>query len=400
MENETVMESQPDLRRRLKIAGYALLAVAALIVVLRIASHLHADSTLKAWTNAQAIPTVEVIKPDSSGELPPLVLPGNVAAFYEAPIHARVSGYLKQWYADIGTHVKAGQLLATIDTPELDQQLEQAKAALLTAQANADLAKSTADRWKALLTEDAVSQQEADEKNGDYAAKAALAKAAQADVDRLDALESFKRIVAPFDGIVTSRQTDVGALINAGQDSGPELFSVADVHKLRVYVHVPQDYSARINAHLSATLSVPEYPGQSFPVTLVNSAQAVNDQSGTVLVELQTDNRDGKLKPGDYAQVSLQLAQGKVSGNIQIPVSAVLFTDQGMQVATVGPGNRVVMKPILIAEDTGTYIVVQHGLSPQDRVIDSPPDSLVQGDLVRIAGDSPAVQGGAAQASQ
>lgn len=399
MDNETVMESNPDLRRRLKLAGYAALAVAVMIVIGRIALHLHSNSSLAAWTNAQAIPTVEVIKPDSSVGAAPLVLPGTIEAFNEAPIHAQVSGYLKQWYEDIGAHVKAGQLLATIDTPELDQQLEQAKADLATAQANADLAKTTADRWKALLAEDAVSQQEADEKIGDYAAKSALAKAAEANVDRLNALESFKRIVAPFDGIVTARDTDVGALINTGGNSGPELFSVADVHKLRVYVHVPQDYSASINSKMTATLTVPEYPGRSFNATLVNSAQAVNDQSGTVLVELETDNHNMKLKPGDYAQVTLKLpASG--SSNIQIPVSAVLFTDQGMQVATLGPGNHVVMKPILITEDTGTYIVVQHGLSTDDRVIDSPPDSLEQGDLVRVAGDSPGADNGVAGSSR
>jgi RND family efflux transporter MFP subunit len=387
MNSETTAVEQPlDPRRRLKLGGMIALAMAALIVVIRIAMHIHDGSTLKAWTDAQAIPTVEVIKLDVGSGAAPLVLPGTVEAFNEAPIHARVSGYLKQWYEDIGAHVKAGQLLATIDTPELDQQLEQAKADLATAQANEELAKTTTARWKALLAQDAVSQQEADEKSGDYDAKVALTKAAQANVDRLQALESFKRIVAPFDGVVTARDTDVGSLINAGENSGPELFSVADVHKLRVYVHVPQDYSARINSKMTASLSVPEYPGQSFSATLVNSAQAINGQSGTVLVELATDNQGMKLKPGDYAQVTLTLPPGGGSF-MQVPVSAVLFTDQGMRVATVGPGNHVVMKPILIAEDTGTYIEVQQGLSLHDRVIDSPPDSLQQGDLVRIAGD-------------
>ena len=374
--------------RRLKYTGVAAVGIAALIVSFRILAYFHDKDTLAAWTDAQAIPTVDVIHINPGAAGTTLVLPGTLQAYYEAPIHARVSGYLKWWYKDIGDRVKAGDLLATIDTPELDQQLEQAKADLATAQANQALAKITSERWKNLLAEDAVSAQEADEKSGDYDAKTALTNAAAANVQRLQALESFKHIVAPFDGVVTSRKTDVGALIVAGENNGPDLFSVADLHKLRVYVRVPQIYSASINTRMSTTLTVPEYPGRTYKATLVNSANAINDQSGTVLVELELDNRREQLKPGDYAEVRLQLPQ--IEGGMTVPVSAVIFRDQGTQVATLGPNDRVVMKNIHIARDTGTDVEVDVGLSPDDLVIDSPPDSLQQGDLVRVSGASEA----------
>lgn len=390
--SDSPIEQHEVLMRRLKYAGIGALGLAALIVSVRILAYIHTKDSLAAWTNEQAIPTVDVMHADSGSAAATLVLPGSVQAYYEAPIHARVSGYLKQWYQDIGAHVKAGQLLATIDTPELDQQLEQAKADLATAQANQSLAKITATRWKNLLAEDAVSAQEADEKSGDYEAKTALMNAAQANVDRLQALESFKRIVAPFDGIVTSRKTDVGALIVAGENNGPELFSVADVSKLRVYVHVPQNYSARINPHDTATLTVPEYPGESFPAKLVTSADAVSDLSGTVLVELETGNQGGRLKPGDYAEVHLKLPQ--IGQQLLVPSSAIIFRDQGTQVAVLGPGDHVILKDIHIARDNGVDVDVDTGLSPKDLVINSPPDSLAQGDLVRVSGSSNAALGG------
>lgn len=390
--SDSPVEQHDVLLRRLKYAGVGALGLAALIVSARILAYIHQKDALTAWTNAQAIPTVDVLHADSGEAATALVLPGNVQAYYEAPIHARVSGYLKQWYKDIGAHVKAGEVLATIDTPELDQQLEQGKADLATAKANQALAKVTAARWKNLLAEDAVSAQEADEKSGDLDAKTALMNAAQANVDRLEALESFKRIVAPFDGIVTSRKTDVGALIAAGENNGPELFTVADVHKLRVYVHVPQNYSARINPRVSATLTVPEYPGESFDAKLVSSAGAVNDQSGTVLVELETGNQGGRLKPGDYAEVNFKLPQS--GPQLQIPSSAIIFRDQGTQVATLGVGDHVILKNIHIARDNGATVDVDNGLSPRDLVIDSPPDSLAQGDLVRVSGSSNAALGG------
>ena len=381
-----LLELQGVTLQRLKLAGVIALLVAAALVATGMLSRRHDEDAVKAWTNVQAIPTVDVLTLAPGAASTALTLPGNVQAFYDAPIHARVSGYLKQWYQDIGAHVKAGQVLATIDTPELDQQLAQAKADLATAQANLSLAQVTSKRWQHLLTEDAVSPQEADEKSGDMAAKTALVNAARADVDRLMALESFKNIVAPFDGVVTSRKTDIGALISAGGDSGPELFTVADVHKLRVYVRVPQSFSADIKPGMTASLSVPEYPGQSFTASLDSTADAVNDQSGTLLVELALDNASGTLKPGDYAEVHFKLPQGAAS--VQVPASALIFRQQGLQVATVGKDDHVVMKNIRIARDNGSYVDVADGLTAADRVIDSPPDSLAQGDVVRVSGTS------------
>ena len=386
-----LLELQAQTLQRLKLAGAAGLLVAGVLVASGVMSRQHSEQAIKAWTTAAAIPTVDVISLNPGASTAALTLPGAVQAYYEAPIHARVSGYLKQWYEDIGAHVKAGQLLASIDTPELDQQLAQARADLATAEANLSLAQITAKRWQHLLADDAVSPQEADEKSGDLAAKTALVNAARANVDRLVALESFKNIVAPFDGVVTARKTDIGALISAGGDSGPELFSVADVHRLRVYVRVPQSYSAAIKPGLTAALSVPEYPGQSFTATLSSTADAVNDQSGTLLVELGLDNANGQLKPGDYAEVHFSLPQS--GSGVQVPASALVYRQQGLQVATLGPDSHVVMKNITIARDDGSYVEVAAGLSRADRIIDSPPDSLAQGDLVRVSGASAAAAG-------
>lgn len=371
---------QPRLRPAL-LAGAGL---AVLVAVVGLTDRVIARQNLNVWTQQQAIPTVAVISPwtDTNGQS--LVLPGDVEAFYNAQIHARVSGYLKDWYDDIGAHVKAGQVLAVIDTPDLDQQLAQARADLATAVANQKLAQLTADRWTNLLARDAVSRQETDEKTGDLAAKNALVNAAGANLQRLEALEAFKRITAPFDGVVTARTTDKGQLIAAGTPNDPGLFTVSDTHRLRVYVHVPQSYSAELKAGDVANLTVPEYPGQTFQATLVSTSGAVNDQSGALLVELQLDNAAGLLKPGDYAQVRFQLP---VSANqLTVPASALMFRQTGMAVATVGPGSRVVMKPITIGTDLGTAVEVATGIGPTDRIIDNPPDSLANGDLVRVSG--------------
>jgi multidrug efflux system membrane fusion protein len=371
-------------QRWLKPALFAGLAVAALVAAVGVTSRVIARQDLNAWTQAQAVPTVAVVMPSTAASGQSLTLPGDVEAFYNASIHARVSGYLKDWYDDIGAQVKAGQLLAIIDTPDLDQQLAQARADLATAVANEKLAQVTANRWTSLLARDAVSRQETDEKTGDLAAKTALVNAAGANVQRLEALEAFKRITAPFDGVVTARTTDRGQLIAAGAPTDPGLFTVSDIHRLRVYVHVPQTYSAELKAGDTATLTVPEHPGQTFQASLVSTSGAVSDQSGTLLVELQLDNTAGLLKPGDYAQVSFRLPV--TANELRVPASALMFRQSGMAVATVGPGNRVVMKPITIGTDLGTQVEVATGLSPADRVIDNPPDSLASGDLVRVAG--------------
>ncbi|MDR3513071.1 MAG: efflux RND transporter periplasmic adaptor subunit [Caulobacteraceae bacterium] len=382
--NPEVMQHKPQ--RWLKPAGFAGVAVAALVVAGGLVTRVVASQNLKAWTETQAIPTVGVIAPSSEGGVQTLVLPGNVQAFYDAQIHARVSGYLKHWYEDIGAQVKAGQILADIDTPELDQQLAQARANLATASANQKLAQSTAARWTSLLADDAVSKQEAEEKTSDLEAKTSLVHAAGAEVQRLQALESFKRIAAPFDGVVTGRTTDIGALIAAGAPNDPGLFTVADVHRLRIYVKAPQSYSAALHSGMTATLTVPEYPGKTFTANLVRTTGAVSDQSGAMLVELQTDNPTGALKPGEYAQVSFGLPP--TAGVIRLPASALMFRRKGMAVATVGPNDRVTMKYVTIARDLGSSVEIASGVSPADRVIDNPPDSLSEGELVRVAGDS------------
>ena len=370
--------------RRLKLAGLVGLAVAAVIVVVGLVGRFMADRATGDLTRQQAIPTVALVRPESGGGAASLVLPGTIQPFFDAQIHARVNGYLKLWYTDIGVHVKAGQLLAVIDTPDLDQQLARAQADLATAQANQRLADITSQRWASLLGKDAVSHQEADEKAGDLAAKASITNAARAQADQLRAEEGFKRIVAPFDGVVTARNTDIGALIAAGAPTDTPLFTVSKVDRLRIYVGVPQDQSAKVSVGMTATLTVPEYPGQTFTAQVTNLAGAVGGRTGAVEVELQIANPDSKLKPGDYAQVTFDLPGGQ--GGLSIPASATLFRPKGMAVATLGPGNRVVMKYVTVARDLGSKLEIGAGLSPADRVIDNPPDSLGQGDLVRVAG--------------
>jgi RND family efflux transporter MFP subunit len=370
--------------RWLKPVGVGAAVVAALIVGIGLVSRGLASSQLVGWTDAQAIPTVSVVRPDTSLGAQNLVLPGQVAAFNAAPIHARVNGYLKAWYDDIGAKVKAGQVLAIIDTPDLDQEMAQARANLATAQANQQLAATTAKRWNTLLGQDAVSRQDTEDKNGDLAAKSALVKAAQADVDRLAALESFKRIVAPFDGVVTARTTDIGQLIAAGAPNDPGLFTVSDVHRLRIYVSVPQSYTAEIHDGQAVTLQAPEYPGRTFQATLVSTSGAVSTQSGTLLAEAQIDNADGALKPGDYVQVSFSLPPQ--SGALQVPASALMFRQTGMAVAVVGADGRARLKHVTVARDLGATVELASGVGPGEPVISNPPDSLVEGERVRIAG--------------
>jgi len=370
---------------RLKLVGAIAAGVAGLVVVGGLVTRVSADQGLKAWTQQQAIPTISLARIDGGGERQ-LVLPGDVQAFYTAPIHARVSGYLKRWYADIGTPVKAGQLLAEVDTPDLDQQVLQARADLATAQANQSLAATTAKRWSGLVAQDAVSKQDAEEKSGDLAAKTSLVNAARANLNRLLALESFKRITAPFAGVVTTRSTDIGALIAAGSPTDAALFTVADQRRLRVYVRVPQNYSALLHPGLVAQLTVPEYPGQSFPAVVANSAQAVGAQSGAELVELQLDNSQGRIKSGDYAQVSFKLTSA--AATTRLPVTAIQYRHDGPVVALVGPDSHVRIRPVVLSRDLGSSVEIGAGVSPGDRVVDNPPESLADGDLVRIAGAS------------
>jgi RND family efflux transporter MFP subunit len=301
-------------------------------------------------------------------------------------VYARVNGYLKSWSVDIGTPVKSGQVLAVIETPELDQQLKQSEANLETALANERLTEITSNRWKNLLASDSVSKQEADEKNGDNEAKKALVSAAKADVYRLQALASFKQITAPFDGLVTSRKTDIGALINAGHDAGHELFTVADTRKLRLYVNVPQNYAHKVTIGMKADLDVPSFPGKTFEATLTANSGAVNENSGTMLIELEVDNKTGELMPGGYGNVHFKLPFD--NNLVQIPASALVFRKDGLSIATLTPDNHVAYRKIQISHDQGSVVEIASGVSTTDRVIDNPPDSLENGDLVRVNGGS------------
>ena len=368
--------------RKLRLAGIVAAIVAIAIVVIGVVSRAHGEARLRTWTDEQAIPTVAIVAPSSKTEGGKLALPGRLEAYSRASLYARVSGYLKSWTSDIGTPVKAGQLLAEIETPDLDQQLLQAKADLATAQAGAALAGTTAKRWQSMLGSDSVSKQEVDEKTGDYSAKQAMVNAAKANVDRVQALKGFTRIVAPFDGVVTARQTDVGALINVGGGAGQELFVVSDTKKLRIYVNVPQSYVPRIPNGTKATISVPEHPNRTFMATVESSSQAVNVASGSTLMQLGVDNANGELLPGGFANVTLDLPGN--AGALSIPSSALLFDKSGLHVATVGAGDKVRIKDVAIARDYGKTIELASGLETGDRVIDSPPDGIANGDAVRI----------------
>lgn len=373
-----------DLVRRLKLLGLVAGVAAVAIVGWGVFSRAKAVGDMHAWAAQRSVPVVRTFSPKASAAAEGLELPGQLQAYNEAPIYARVPGYLKSWNQDIGAKVKAGQLLAVIDAPELDQELAQAKANLATVQATLKLATVTAQRFSDLAGDDAVSKQDADEKSGDLAAKTAAVKAAEANVQRLQAMEGFKRITAPFDGVVTERNANIGALVNAGAGSNPDsaLFKVSDVHVLRVYVQAPQSYSAEIRKGMKASLTLPQYPNRTFPATVVSDAGAVN-QSGALLIELEVQNPDGALKPGDFAQVRFDLAPA--TGVVRVPASALIFRAQGLQIATVSPDGHAHLHPASVARDLGQQVELNGGLKPGDNVIDTPPDSLEDGDLVRVA---------------
>jgi RND family efflux transporter MFP subunit len=377
-------------QRQLSFAGVIGGALAVIIVAGGITLRLKHEHQLKAWTETQAIPAVNVVVPAKEAPGGSLDLPGRLEAFQSAPIYARVSGYLKSWRVDIGTPVKAGEPLAEIETPELDQQLNQAKADLASAKADAALAKTTAERWQSLLDSDSVSHQEVDERNQGYIAKEARVAAAQANVDRLAATKNFARIVAPFDGVITARDTDVGALINAGGGTGPQLFSVSSVDKLRLYVRVPQEYAPMIKPGGTGTFTVPEYAGKNFTATVVGLADSVNAASGTTLVQLLVDNPGHLLLPGGF--VNLHFALPARAGALRVPASALIFDNQGLRLATVDGHDTVRFRSVAILQDQGNAVDIGSGLSENDRVIDTPPDGLVEGDHVEVV--SPGAKGG------
>jgi len=364
-----------------------LLAVvtAAVIVVAGILPRIQARTALRRETAEMAVPAVVVVQPKRSAPAQEIVLPANVQAFADAPIYARTNGYLKRWYVDIGTRVKEGQLLAEIDTPEVNQQLRQSRADLATAQANLNLSKITSERYAGLLMSDSVSKQEADNAAGDYEAKQANLQSAQANVKRLEELKSFQKIYAPFSGVITARNTDIGALIDSGSSGGvrTELFHIVQPDKLRVYVSVPQIYSQAAKPGLTAELTLSEFPGRPFVGKLVRTANAIDPTSRTLLVEIAVNNPIGQLFTGSYAEVHLKLPTA--ASAFILPVNTLLFRSEGLRIAAVGDGQHVELRPITLGHDFGSEVEVIAGLSGGENVIVNPPDSLVTGETVRIA---------------
>lgn len=378
----------PPSRLKLWLFGAVVAVGAAFVVTTGIMSRERADERVRNWTEAQAMPTVAVAPPGTRKLNPVLNLPGRLEAYSRAPILARVSGYVKAWHVDIGMPVKAGQLLAEIEAPELDQQLLQARADLLSAQATARLAEATLKRRQTLANANIISQQDLDERSADLGSKQAAVKADQANVDRLLALAAYKKVTAPFDGIVTARDTDVGALINAGGSAGPPMFMISDLRKLRVYVSVPQAFVPLVKVGAKTTVSVPEYPDRAFPALVDSSSQVVDVASGTTRMQLLVDNRDGFLLAGGYANVRIDLARDVQP--LHIPASALIVGQGGLRVATIEDGDRVRFKKVTIARDLGQEIEIGSGLRAEDQVIVTPPDGLSEGDQVRVAQAKPA----------
>ena len=373
--------------RRLTLAGgtFALLAIA--VVAYGLGTRAAQNARLHDLTEAQAVPVVALVTPAAVKNDATLDLPGRLQAYIQAPIYARVPGYLKSWKHDIGDKVKAGDVLAEIDTPDLDQQLMQARADLSVAQANAKLAQISAERWQSLASTDAVAKQDVDTRTFTWNANIAQVKSAQANVNHLAAMEGFKRLPAPFDGIVTARETDIGALINVGAAGGAELFVVSETGKLRIYVNVPQNYVPSVPPGTKATISVPEHPNKTYSGTVEASSQAVNPSTGTTLMQLIVDNSAGEMMPGDYASIHLQIAAA--AHVLSVPSSALIFDARGLSVATVETDNRVLLKPVSIERDLGAVVEIASGLAPNDRVIQNPPDGIGNGAEVRLAGAAP-----------
>jgi RND family efflux transporter MFP subunit len=380
--------------RRLALAGGAFALLAIAVVAYGLGTRAAQNARLHDVTEALAVPVVALVAPTGVKNDATLDLPGRLEAYIQAPIYARVPGYLKSWKHDIGDKVKAGDVLAEIDTPDLDQQLMQARAELSVAEANAKLAQVSAERWQSLASTDAVAKQDVDTRTFTWNANIAQVKSAQANVDHLAAEEGFKRLSAPFDGIVTARATDIGALINVGAAGGAQLFVVSEMGKLRVYVNVPQNYVPSVPPGTQAAITVPEHPGKTYRGTVEASAQAVDPLSGTTLMQIIVDNSAGEMMPGDYASIHLQITSA--AHVLSVPSSALIFDAKGLSIATVDAENRVLIKPVSIERDLGAVVELASGLSPNDRVIQNPPDGIGNGAEVRLAAPTP----GGALASQ
>ena len=378
---------KPPRPRRFLIVGLLALLAAGTIAANGLFSRARSKQDLVQWTNAQAAPTVALARITRGDAAQSLILPGNIQAYNKASIYARVNGHLKSWNKDIGARVKAGDVLASIDAPDLDQQLSQARATLASAKANYEISAITANRNDTLVKKQVVSQEIADQTAADATAKKAVMDANEANVRQLEAMQSFKQIVAPFDGVITARNTDIGALINAGRTAGQELFDVSDLHRVRIYVQVPQAFSAGLSPGLKATFEMPQYPGRKFDATLVTTSKALNATSRSLLVELQADNSDGKLLGGAYCRVDFQIPGDP--NMVRLPATALMLVNRGVQVAVLGDGNKVVLKSVQLGRDFGDSVEVTAGLTPQDRVIDSPPETLRTGDSVELAAATP-----------
>jgi RND family efflux transporter MFP subunit len=370
--------------RKGPVLGGAALLLAVAAVSWGVSTRTRALGVVARETRESAVPAVAVVRPERGAPQEEVLLPGTIQALTDAPIFARTNGYLMKRHVDIGAHVHAGQLLAEIDTPELDQQLQQARADLATAQANARLAQTTAERYRDLIKSDSVSQQDLDNANGNLEARVAAVESARANVKRLEQLQAFRRIEAPFDGVITARNTDIGALIDSGSNAR-ELFHLADVHRLRVFVNVPEVYSRAAQPGLAADLTLKEFPGRHFRGSLARTASAIDVASRTLLTEIEVDNSRGELLPGSYAEVHIKLPAA--APTLKLPVDALIFKADGLQVATVDNNNRVALVTVTTGRDFGDTVEVLSGLTGSERVVANPPDSLAPGDQVRVVAD-------------
>ena len=362
----------------------AIIFFVGLILLSVIGFRIYAAIALRQQTKANLFPVVATTTPIQVTGTEKIILPGNVQAWHEAPIYARTNGYIKKWYVDIGNHVKKSELLAVIETPELDAQYEQAKADLNTAIANNNLAQSTAKRWINLLKTDSVSKQEKDEKVSSAAALKAAVIAAQANVDRLKELVSFERVIAPFDGVITFRNIDIGSLINEGSSTtGVLLFRLSQTNPLRIYVSIPQNYTSRITPNMTVSLAFAEHPGQVFTAKLINTAQAIDPTSFTLLAQFSAENKAGIILPGGYTEVSFNFPY--LPNTVRLPVNTLIFQAAGLQVAVLDKENKVVLKSIKISRDFGSEVEIESGIAPGEKIIVNPPDSLTNGQKVRVA---------------
>jgi len=368
--------------RRLKRIGLCVLVGAVIIAAWGIFTRVNSRAALKQLAQQSAVPVVIVTMPKHSDVGDELVLPGDIQAYTDAPIYARTNGYLKRWYADIGKHVKAGQLLAEIETPEVDAQYRQAKADLATADANNRLSQTTAQRFQELRKTGLVAQQDVDNAVGDAEAKKAQTESARQNLQRLEQMQGFNRITAPFEGVVTARRTDVGALVTEGSTTGQELFHLSSTSRLRVYVQVPQAYANWITPGMAADLTTVERPELRHPAKVVSTAGSIDATTRTLLTELEADNPKGELLPGSYSQVHLPLPTGLKTW--RVPSNALLFRGDGLHVATVDAQSQVHLNTVAIGRDYGAEVEILSGVSAQDRIILNPPDSILAGATVKV----------------